>query len=112
MGAPDMNVMERGETYAETILEGKLLPSQELLRMGFAAVSVEGARRELAPDLPELPLALVGQMERELEDHRQAIERAITQDMEVLRSWLAMAWYCGYQAAQEARHSRMHGGRR
>lgn len=104
--------MERGETYAEMILEGKLLPSQELLRLDFAAASVEKARAEIAPDAPPMPPALVGQLERELETYREMIERSITKDMEVLKSWLAMAWYCGYQASQEERHSRTKGGRK
>lgn len=104
--------MERGETYAEMILEGKLLPSQELLRVQLQGVSVAQARRELAPDAPELPPALVGQLERELADFGAMVEATITKDMEVLKSWLAMAWYCGHQAALEERHSRTKGGRK
>jgi len=102
--------MERGETYAEMILEGKLLPSQELMRMMHATVTVERARQELGAPPP--PPALVGQLEHELEQWKAMVEATITKDMEVLKSWLAMAWYCGHQAAMEERHSRTKGGRK
>jgi len=104
------DAMDRGETYAEMILEGKLLPSQELLRMVHASVTVERARKELGAPPP--PPALAGQLEADLAEWRGMLERTITKDMDVLKSWISMAWYCGYQSAIEERHSRTKGGRK
>jgi hypothetical protein len=71
--------MERAETYAEMILEGKVTPAHAALRDG--GTHYPGT----------------------MEEFREA---AITADMEQLRAWLAMAWYCGYLAAQEDRDRR------
>jgi hypothetical protein len=69
--------LERAETYAEMILEGKVTPAQQALR-----------------DAAETP------------DELRRHEVQITADMEQLRAWLTMAWHCGYLAAQEDRDRR------
>lgn len=90
-----MGPIERGETYAESVLEGKELPSHERLRAACDLTSYG------SPDAHgEIPCGANATLACD------KCEGAITADMGVLRSWLAMAFAMGYQAAEEDRGRR------
>ena len=78
---------QRAEAYAEATLEGRTLPLHDLARKGHEIALQSKTSEPMSAD----DIALAG----------QEMEAAITADMEMLKSWLAMAFMIGFNAGTE-----------
>jgi hypothetical protein len=82
--------MERAEAYAESTLEGRSLPSHDLMR-----VSQEQAAAYRPPGIDR------DEVQHWMAAAARDVENAITADMERLKAWITMAYAIGYAAGQE-----------
>jgi len=90
---------DRAEAYAEATLEGRTLPTHDLIARGRDELVAHLALKTSEPTCPAC------------KEHPHPIEEcpavaeaeaAITADMEILKSWLTMAFTIGYRAGAEA----------